>query len=115
MKGRTMRIHVKAGLLSAFVLPGLGQMYKGARVKGGIMIGLVNVFLLAALYLVMKGMGELLVTSRLSGMDAAERVIDGFRGKGPAVKLLSAAFCVLWIYGIVDALFKEEVKTDRNR
>ena len=78
------------------------------------MIGLVNVFLLAALFLVMKGMGELLVTSRLSGMDAAERVLDGFRGKGPAVKLLSAAFCVLWIYGIVDALFKEEVKTDRK-
>ena len=109
-----MRIHVKAGLLSAFVLPGLGQIYKGARVKGGIMIGLVNVFLLAALFLVMKGMGELLATARLSGMDAAERVIDGFRGKGPAVRILAAAFCALWIYGIVDALFKEEVKTGRK-
>ena len=105
-----MKIHVKAGLLSAFVLPGLGQIYKGARVKGGIMIGLVNVFLLAALYLVMKGMGEFLLSARLSGVDAAEKVLAGLKGRGPAGRLLLAAFFALWVYGVIDALFKEDEK-----
>jgi hypothetical protein len=109
-----MKIYVKAALLSAFVLPGLGQIYKGAKVKGGIMIGLVNVFLLAAFFLVMKGMGALLVTARLSGPDAAENVIAGLRDKVPGVKLLSVVFFFLWAYGAVDALFREEVKDKRN-
>jgi len=109
-----MKIHVKAGLLSAFVLPGLGQIYKGAKVKGGILIGLVNVFLLGALFLVMKGMGELLLTARLAGMDAAESVLDGLKGKGPAGKLLLAGFFALWAYSVGDALFKDEGEAGRK-
>ncbi len=53
-----MKKNIKALLLSALILPGLGQLYKGDKVKGGIMIALVNIFLLAALFLVMQGMGE---------------------------------------------------------
>ena len=71
-----MKLHVKAALLSAFVLPGLGQLYKGAKVKGGIIMAVVNLFLLVALFLVLQGMGEFLVTARFSGMAAAEKVID---------------------------------------
>jgi hypothetical protein len=103
-----MKLHFKAAVLSAFVLPGLGQIYKGDRVKGGIVIGLVNLFLLAALFLVMKGMGVLIVTARLSGMEAAARVVDGLKEKGPAVRLILAAFFVLWVYSAVDALLKHE-------
>jgi TM2 domain-containing membrane protein YozV len=109
-----MKIYVKAALLSAFVLPGMGQIYKGAKVKGGIMIGLVNVFLLTAFFLVMKGIGALLVTARLSGLDAAAGIIAGLRDKVPAVKLLSVVFFFLWAYSVVDALFKEEKKDNRN-
>ena len=109
-----MKIHFKAAILSTFVLPGLGQIYKGARVKGGIVIGLVNVFLLAALFLVMKGMGDLIVSARLSGMEAAERVIDGFKEKGPAVRLVLAGFFVLWVYSAVDALLKDEPSAERK-
>lgn len=103
-----MKTYFKAALLSGFVLPGLGQVYKGARVKGAILIALVNVFLLAALFLVMKGMGALLVTARISGMEAAGKAIDSLRERGPAVKLLLAAFFVLWAYSAVDALFTDE-------
>lgn len=109
-----MKIHYKAGLLSAFVLPGLGQIYKGARIKGGIMIGLVNIFLLAALFLVMKGMGTFLVTARLSGMDAAEKALDQLKEKGPEGKILLAAFFTLWAYSVADALFNQEAKPDRE-
>lgn len=103
-----MRKNIKAALLSAFVLPGLGQLYKGEKVKGGIMIALVNVFLLAALFLVMQGMGTLLVTARFSGVEAAEQVIEGLKGKGPAVRILLAAFSILWAYGVADALLHRE-------
>ena len=99
-----MKLHVKAALLSGLVLPGLGQLVKGARVKGGIMIALVNVFLLAALYLAVGGMGDLLVTARLSGTDAARQVLDRLGEQHPGVKYLLAAFLVLWAWSIVDAL-----------
>jgi hypothetical protein len=69
----------------------------------------VNVFLLVALYLVLKGMGELLVTARLSGMAAADQVIAGLRGgQGPTVRILLASFSVLWLYSVVDALLHQE-------
>jgi TM2 domain-containing membrane protein YozV len=103
-----MKKNIKAVLLSALVLPGLGQLYKGDKVKGGIMIALVNIFLLAALFLVMQGMGKLLVTAQFSGMAAAERVVEGLKEKSPAVRALLAAFFILWAYGVVDALFHKE-------
>lgn len=109
-----MKKNIKAALLSAFVLPGLGQLYQGAKVKGGIMIALVNIFLLAALFLVLQGMGELLVSANLSGMDAAERVLDGLKGRGPAVRILLAAFFVLWAYGVVDALLHKDKEEGRG-
>jgi len=113
-KAGFMKIHFKAAVLSTFVLPGLGQIYKGARVKGGIVIGLVNIFLLAALFLVMKGMGVLIVTARLSGIEAAARAIDGLKEKVPAVRLVLATFFVLWVYSAVDALLKDETAEDRK-
>jgi len=103
-----MKKNIKAVLLSALVLPGLGQLYKGDKVKGGIMIALVNIFLLAALFLVMQGMGEFLVTAKLSGLAAAEHVIDGLKERSPAVRILLAAFFALWAYGVVYALFHKE-------
>ena len=103
-----MKKNIKAVLLSALVLPGLGQLYKGDKVKGGIMIALVNIFLLAALFLVMQGMGGLLVTAKLSGMADAERVVEGLKERSPAVSVLLAAFFALWAYGVVDALFHKE-------
>ena len=100
-----MKFHIKAALLSAFVLPGLGQFFKGDRIKGTILIVLVNVFILAALFFVLQGMGELLATARFSGVEAAEQVMDALKaGKGPAVRVILAAFSALWVYGIVDAL-----------
>jgi TM2 domain-containing membrane protein YozV len=108
LKGEDMKTDVKAALLSAFVLPGIGQIYKGAKIKGGVIIVLVNVFLLTALFLVMKGLGALLVTARISGREAAEKVLDSLTERGPAVRVLLAAFFVLWVYSVMDALLKDE-------
>jgi len=36
--------------LSAFVLPGLGQLYLGRKIKGGILLVAVNLLLLASFF-----------------------------------------------------------------
>jgi TM2 domain-containing membrane protein YozV len=109
-----MKIYVKSALLSAFFLPGLGQLLKGEKVKGGILIVLVNIFLLVALFLVLQGMGSLLVTAQLSGMVDAERVLEELKGKSPAVRGLMMAFMALWAYGVADALLHKG-KEEENR
>ena len=99
-----MRIHIKAALLSAFVLPGLGQLHKQDRVKGIILILLVNIFLLSALFFVMQGMGQLILDLKISGAADAARVVDALQKKSPAARTLLKVFLVLWAYGVTDAL-----------
>lgn len=98
-----MQTRIKAVLLSALVLPGIGQLYKGERLKGGIFLILVNVFLLSALFLVMKGMGSFLLTARISGTDEALKVLDGIRKSSPHIGWLLNGFFFLWIAAVVDA------------
>ena len=98
-----MRPNIKAALMSAFVLPGLGQIYKGDRRKGVILVIMVNFFLLAALWLVLQGVGELvLATGSRSGIDAG-RVMEQLQQHSPLARLLLAGFFCLWIYAVVDA------------
>ena len=71
-----MKINIKALLLSAFLLPGIGQLYKGEKVKGAVFLVLVNFFLLAALLVVLKNMGNFLLTARISGPEEALKLLD---------------------------------------
>ena len=50
-----MNKKLTALLLSALVLPGLGQLYLGRKMVGGIIIVLVNLILLLALFVVLRG------------------------------------------------------------
>lgn len=98
-----MQLNIKAALLSAFVLPGLGQIYKGDRRKGIMLVILVNFFLLAALWLVLQGVGQLvLATGSRSGIDAGS-VMEQLRQHSPMARLLLASFFGLWLYAVVDA------------
>ena len=98
-----MRINIKAMLLSAFVLPGIGQLYKGEKVKGAILLILVNIFLLAALFIVLKKMGSFLVTARLSGPQEALNLLDSITKSSPEIGWLLAGFTLLWGVAVVDA------------
>lgn len=110
-----MRFHVKAALLSAFVLPGLGQLYKRDKVKGGVLIVLVNVFLLAALFVVMRGMGQLLLTARFSGVADTVQILDDLKHNSPAARWLLTVFSALWAYGVIDALLARDHEHGKNR
>jgi hypothetical protein len=105
-----MKIHVKAALLSAFILPGLGQLYKGDRVKGVIIIVLVNIFLLLALVQLLREMAPVILAAKMSGEFDARKGLEHLQTGGPAARLLLAAFCGLWLYALIDAALGKKEK-----
>jgi hypothetical protein len=99
-----MRTNIKAALLSGLVLPGLGQLYKGCRIKGAVMIALVNLFIMGALVLALQGVGKILVSSNLPGTPDMAQVLETMRNDTPVARWLLAGFFGIWLYGVVDAL-----------
>jgi hypothetical protein len=97
-----MKQRIKCVALSAFVLPGLGQLCHGRRLKGGVMIVLDNFFILAALFIALRSAGKLMLAGSVSGMDA-NKVLAGIQADAPYARWVLGAFLVLWIYGVVDA------------
>jgi len=98
-----VQINIKAMLLSAFLLPGIGQLYKGEKVKGAVFLVLVNIFLLASLFIVMKKMGSFLVTARISGPQEALSLLDSITKSSPEIGWLLSGFTLLWGIAVVDA------------
>jgi TM2 domain-containing membrane protein YozV len=93
-------------LLSALVLPGLGQLYLGRKVAGVAIIMVLNLLLLLALFVVLKGLGPVIaaraaistVTVSPDEVVAALKGVSGF-GKG-----LLAAFALVWTFSVADLL-----------
>lgn len=108
-----MRINVKALLLSAFLLPGIGQLYKGEKVKGAVILVLVNVFLLAALMIVLRKMGSFLVTAKISGPQEAMRLLDTITASSPEIGWLLTGFALVWGLAAVDAAKPARKDPDR--
>jgi hypothetical protein len=105
-----MKKKLAALLLSALVLPGLGQLYLGRKMVGGIIIVLVNLVLILALFVLLRGLSPV-IASQISGgavsISPSEvmRALEGETGFGKGVL---AAFFAVWAYSVVDILrFKE--------
>lgn len=99
-----MSINFKALLLSAFILPGLGQLYKGEKIKGAIIICLVNIFLLAALFLVLQGAGQIIAGK--AGVADVNSILEALSTKNTSARWLLSAFFGIWIFGVIDAAKK---------
>lgn len=93
-------------LLSALVLPGLGQLYLGRRNVGIAIILLVNLILLVALFVVLKGLSPV-IASRIAGGAAGitptdiSRALHSASGLGKGVL---AGFFLVWAYSLADIL-----------
>ena len=105
-----MNKKLAALLLSALVLPGLGQLYLGRKMVGGIILVLVNLVLILALFVLLRGLSPV-IAAQISGgaisISPTEvmRALEGETGFG---KTVLAAFFVVWTYSVVDILrFKE--------
>lgn len=98
-----MNKNIKAVMLSAFILPGIGQLYKGEKLKGAVFLVLVNFFLLASIFIVLKKMGAFLLTARISGREEALKLLESITASSPEIGWLLSGFAVLWGVAVVDA------------
>ncbi len=107
-----MKKAILSPLCSAFVIPGLGQVINQQPKKGLMLLGAVFVFLA-------------LFTVRLAQVIRGVMESDSIMPSDPALFIerikaqdlyvfyvLSAAFCLLWIYSVTDA-FIVGIKQDR--
>src|SRR6266540_684573 len=95
---------VKALLLTAFVLPGLGQIYLGRKLKGILLISLTNIFIIVAIVVVLKALAPIMAESAQTG------IIDPLHmfwqaHAAPSVTWVLYLFLALWGYGVIDILF----------
>jgi hypothetical protein len=92
----------KSVALSALVLPGLGQLYRGRKVKGAVLIMLDNLFILAGLFIAMRVAGKFMLAGKV-GL-STEEVLARIQIDAPYARYVLGGFLVLWVYGVVDAL-----------
>lgn len=98
-------MNFKAFLLSAFLLPGIGQLYKGDKVKGMVFLVLVNIFLLGSVFVVMRKMGAFLLTAKVSGAGEALQLLEKMNRTSPEIGWMLAGFVMIWGVSAADALF----------
>ncbi|GAB4294004.1 MAG: hypothetical protein Fur0034_01520 [Desulfuromonadia bacterium] len=94
-------MNIKALLLSAFVLPGLGQIVKGELVKGLVIIAIVTILLLATLFVILPVVGKLLLV-RETGADISI-LSQAIASATPAGRVLLALLAAIWGYAVIDA------------
>lgn len=93
---------IKAMLLNALVLPGLGQLYVGRKVMGVAIIMLVNLLLLLALFVLLKGASPLIAATMTSGTISTDAVLTALNGVAGFGKPLLAAFLLVWGFALID-------------
>lgn len=98
-----MKDNLKPALLSALVLPGLGQLKKGHRVKGGIILFLVNLFIIVALATVGGAVAKIFVASQGTPAGAMS-LLGEVQKSSPAGRWVLFSFLFLWFYSVTDAL-----------
>jgi TM2 domain-containing membrane protein YozV len=106
-----MNKKLTALLLSALVLPGLGQLYLGRKVVGGLILVLVNLLLLLALFTLLRGLSPLIASQIAGGAITItpSEVLKSLEGTTGLGKTVLIAFFGVWIFSVVDILrFREK-------
>ncbi len=101
-----MNKKITALLLSALVLPGLGQLYLGRKLVGGIIVVLVNLVLLLSLFVLLRGLSPVIAAQIAGGAISITpseimKALDGSAGFGKAVL---ASFFLVWTFSVIDVL-----------
>ena len=99
-----MNRKVRALLLNAFVLPGLGQIYLGRKVAGIALILLVNLLLVLALFVVLKGASPLIAEQMTAGSLKSGDIISALDSVAVYGRALLAAIVLVWAYALVDII-----------
>ena len=92
-------------LLSALVLPGLGQLYLGRRARGIAIILITNLLLLLALFVLLKGLNPVIAAKITSGsVVGTDEVLAGLQSVSGFGRALLAAFALVWGFSVIDIL-----------
>ena len=91
-------------LLSALVLPGLGQLYLGRKTAGIAIIMLVNLLLLLGLFVLLKGLSPVIAAQAVPGTISTAEIQTALQGVKGFAKGMLAGFALLWAYALVDIL-----------
>lgn len=91
-------------LLSALVLPGLGQLYLGRKTAGIAIIMLVNLLLLLGLFVLLKGLAPVIAAQAVPGTISPAEIHTALQGVTGFGKGLLAGFALLWTYALVDII-----------
>ncbi|MBK5276423.1 MAG: hypothetical protein JJE30_15440 [Desulfuromonadales bacterium] len=91
-------------LLTALVLPGLGHLYLGRKVAGVAIIMLVNLLMLLALFVLLKGLAPVIAAQAVSGGINTTDVLTALHGVAGLGKMLLAGFALVWVFAIVDCM-----------
>jgi TM2 domain-containing membrane protein YozV len=103
-------------LLNALVLPGLGQLYLGRKLTGSAIIMLVNLLLLLALFVLMKGLSPVIAARAVSGSISAQEIQGALHGVAGLGRALLAGLALLWAFSIIDvARFHNDGETPAGR
>ena len=89
-----MKRKISALLLSALVLPGLGQLYLGRKTAGVILLALINLILLLGLFVLLRGLSPL-IASQISGGSlhiSSSDIITALDGVSAFGKVVLASF-----------------------
>ncbi len=100
-----VKINIKAALLSAFVFPGLGQIYKGCKARGFIIILAVNILFFVLFALILRDIYMLAVSGSFSPTANPATTARHIIGETPGLNPLMWTLLCVWLYGIADALF----------
>jgi len=99
-----MKRKITAVLLSALVLPGLGQLYLGRKARGIAIILLVNLLLMLTLFVLLKGLAPVIASKVVSGTFNSQDVLSALQGVTGFGQGLLAGFALLWVYSIADLI-----------
>ncbi|HIJ80600.1 MAG TPA: hypothetical protein HPP76_02700 [Desulfuromonadales bacterium] len=93
-------------LLSALVMPGIGQLYLGRKALGGIIIVLVNLVLLLALFVLLRALSPVIAAQISGGAVSISpgEVLAALEGSSLFGKGVLAAFFCIWAFSLADIL-----------
>jgi TM2 domain-containing membrane protein YozV len=104
---------IKAVLLTAFVLPGLGQISLGHKVRGIILIMITTLLTLPALFLLMKGVAVIMafkMTGAQLGLGELQSALGAY---ALPAKIVIGSFISIWVFSIVD-IFSMALRENRS-
>lgn len=99
-----MKRTITAILLSALVLPGLGQLYLGRKGRGIALILLVNLLILLSVFVLLKGLSPVIASRMISGSISSQTILSALEGASGFGRTLLAGFALIWAYSVGDIL-----------